>query len=64
MIEWCEDLDYDKYINNWNKLATSAYNEEKLDFYDELEEELFLKNNDEYETRLKEHLYLFEEKKL
>jgi len=25
LIEWCEDLDYDKYMNNWNVLATSAY---------------------------------------
>ena len=26
LIEWCEDLDYDKYIANWHQLATSAYN--------------------------------------
>jgi len=25
LIEWCEDLDYEKYIGNWHKLATSAY---------------------------------------
>lgn len=25
LIEWCEDLDYEKYINNWHQLATSAY---------------------------------------
>ncbi len=25
LIEWCEDLDYEKYINNWHHLATSAY---------------------------------------
>ena len=25
MIEWCEDLDYEKYMNNWYTLATSAY---------------------------------------
>ena len=24
MIEWCEDLDYDKYMNNWQAIATSA----------------------------------------
>jgi hypothetical protein len=24
LIEWCEDLDYDKYMDNWNVLATSA----------------------------------------
>ena len=25
LIEWCEDLDYEKYIGNWHQLATSAY---------------------------------------
>ena len=25
LIEWCEDLDYEKYMNNWHALATSAY---------------------------------------
>ena len=25
LIEWCEDLDFDKYMNNWYTLATSAY---------------------------------------
>lgn len=25
LIEWCEDLDYEKYVNNWHCLATSAY---------------------------------------
>ena len=24
LIEWCEDLDYDKYIENWHIQATSA----------------------------------------
>lgn len=24
LIEWCEDLDYDKYVENWNTQATSA----------------------------------------
>ena len=24
LIEWCEDLDYDKYIENWHTQATSA----------------------------------------
>eukprot|EP00349_Pseudokeronopsis_sp_Brazil_P009639 CAMPEP_0202968912 /NCGR_PEP_ID=MMETSP1396-20130829/14422_1 /ASSEMBLY_ACC=CAM_ASM_000872 /TAXON_ID= /ORGANISM="Pseudokeronopsis sp., Strain Brazil" /LENGTH=176 /DNA_ID=CAMNT_0049695811 /DNA_START=807 /DNA_END=1337 /DNA_ORIENTATION=+ len=24
LIEWCEDLDFDKYVNNWQSLATSA----------------------------------------
>jgi hypothetical protein len=27
LIEWCEDLDYDKYMENWNVIATSAKNE-------------------------------------
>ncbi len=34
LIEWCEDLDYEKYIGNWHQLATSAYsgsNQEKYD---------------------------------
>ena len=24
LIEWCEDLDYDKYMENWHTLATSS----------------------------------------
>jgi hypothetical protein len=24
LIEWCEDLDYEKYVNNWGVLATSS----------------------------------------
>lgn len=24
LIEWCEGLDYDKYVNSWLHLATSA----------------------------------------
>ena len=24
LIEWCEDLDYEKYVQNWHVLATSA----------------------------------------
>ena len=27
LIEWCEDLDYDKYMENWNVIATSAKND-------------------------------------
>jgi hypothetical protein len=27
LIEWCEDLDYDKYMDNWNVIATSAKHE-------------------------------------
>ena len=23
MIEWCEDLDYEKYTDNWHEIATS-----------------------------------------
>ena len=28
LIEWCEDLDYEKYINNWYSLATSSYQQD------------------------------------
>ena len=24
LIEWCEDLDYDKYMESWHTLATSS----------------------------------------
>ena len=24
LIEWCEDLDYDKYIEEWGVIATSS----------------------------------------
>jgi len=24
LIEWCEDLDYEKYTENWHEIATSA----------------------------------------
>ena len=24
LIEWCEDLDYEKYTANWNDIATST----------------------------------------
>ena len=23
LIEWCEDLDYEKYTDNWHQIATS-----------------------------------------
>ncbi len=23
LIEWCEDLDYEKYTDNWHQMATS-----------------------------------------
>jgi hypothetical protein len=23
LIEWCEDLDYEKYTQNWHEIATS-----------------------------------------
>jgi hypothetical protein len=23
LIEWCEDLDYEKYTENWHQIATS-----------------------------------------
>mmetsp|Transcript_22236 Transcript_22236/g.21475 ORF Transcript_22236/g.21475 Transcript_22236/m.21475 type:complete len:101 (-) Transcript_22236:154-456(-) len=25
LIEWCEDLDFDKYVSNWHVMATSAH---------------------------------------
>lgn len=31
LIEWCEDLDYDKYMQNWTGLATSAKNDMVLE---------------------------------
>jgi hypothetical protein len=31
LIEWCEDLDYDKYIENWFQLATSSQQEVTAD---------------------------------
>ena len=39
LIEWCEDLDYDKYIENWHQQATSADpvnqdDDKKLHFYE------------------------------
>jgi len=24
LIEWCEDLDYEKYTQNWHEIATSS----------------------------------------
>jgi hypothetical protein len=34
LIEWCEDLDYEKYIGNWHQLATSAYSGAATEKYD------------------------------
>jgi hypothetical protein len=62
LIEWCEDLDYDKYVSNWGELATSGQTELKNDAVGDLDEELFLKDNEDYEHKLKEHLYMFEDK--
>lgn len=62
LIEWCEDLDYEKYVDNWGKIATSAYNDIKPDIA--FDEEMFMKENEDYERRLKEHLYLFEDTKI
>jgi hypothetical protein len=82
LIEWCEDLDYNKYIDNWNVIATSAKHEALPDDdalhvleidrslqsreqpgdpvrLQRLEEDLYAKQNLQYENRLKEHLYLF-----
>ena len=61
LIEWIEDLDYDRYVDNWNTVATSA-NPGVDPGLEEMDEELFIKDNEEYENKLKEHLYLFEEK--
>jgi hypothetical protein len=72
LIEWCEDLDYDKYINNWHQLATSsqASDESGLRVFNAGVGELtiglepssqgtehFVKSNLQYENKLKEHLY-------
>ena len=124
LIEWCEDLDYDKYMENWHTLATSSKPEVPADdnavhVYQaglgditiglgapssvtsgpnyistqppaiipstgspaaggpgttgplqqpanpfksqKVEEDMFLKSNLEYEQRLKEHLYQFDD---
>ena len=34
LIEWCEDLDYEKYVGNWHSLATSAQAGATLQKYD------------------------------
>ena len=34
LIEWCEDLDYEKYIGNWHELATSAQSGAAQEKYD------------------------------
>jgi hypothetical protein len=62
LIEWCEDLDYDKYVTNWAELATSGKTDTKQDELGDIDEELFLKDNENYEHKLKEHLYLFDDK--
>lgn len=62
LIEWCEDLDYDKYVSNWTDLATSGKSDIKKFEMGDLDEELFLKDNEDYEHKLKEHLYLFDDK--
>ena len=33
LIEWCEDLDFEKYMDNWNVLDTSAKSEFIQDGY-------------------------------
>ena len=62
LIEWWEDLDYDKYVANWGELATSGQSDIKKEEIGDLDEELFLKDNEDYEHKLKQHLYLFDEK--
>lgn len=106
LIEWCEDLDFEKYQDNWFTLATSAKvdtpgedtavqvyesgmgditiglasgregierSQLSSEFGDpnsisavdpvranKFKEDLFQKSNLEYEHKLKEHLYQFE----
>jgi hypothetical protein len=62
LIEWIDDLDYDKYIDNWQQIATSTKNEMAAQNMDDLDEEAFMQDNENYEAKLKEHLYLFKEK--
>ena len=38
LIEWCEDLDYDKYVANWTELATSGKATLPTEEYSEIEE--------------------------
>lgn len=93
LIEWCEDLDYDKYMENWTVIATSAKIEmsstgglvgaetsfqkttNQSSFHQQqsegvgydpirqqrIQQDLLTKQNLEYETRLKEHLYFFQD---
>lgn len=49
-------------MTNWAELATSGKTEVKKDELGDIDEELFLKDNADYEQKLKEHLYLFNEK--
>lgn len=32
LIEWCEDLDYEKYTANWQEIATSSKAEPPQNF--------------------------------
>ena len=32
LIEWCEDLDYEKYTTNWHEIATSNKAEPPTNF--------------------------------
>lgn len=61
LIEWIDDLDYDKYQENWKEIATSGQTDMPNEM-EELNEEMFLQDNENYETKLKEHLYLFDDK--
>lgn len=38
LIEWTDTLDFDKYMNHWYTLATSAPTEEKLSYYESIKE--------------------------
>jgi len=45
LIEWWEDLDYDKYVTNWTELATSGKSDIKPEEAGDLDEELFFNLN-------------------
>jgi hypothetical protein len=48
-------------VSNWGELATSGQSEIRKDELGDIDEEIFLKDNAEYEQKLKEHLYLFDD---
>ena len=46
LIEWCEDLDYDKYMDNWQQIATSAKHDAIPN-----DDSLHVAGNDEFEGK-------------